>query len=455
MPSPERIARIRLAGASTGLLGSLVVHALLVGLVHVLGSAPDLGIELQLPDEIEFGLTEATELSGPIAAPEPSAVPEPVAEPEAAEVSEPEVKADKEPELERADAGTASVDAGLPTPDGGLEPTDAGTSPDAGRRAPSDAGLLAASGATPDGGLSGADAGPPVLAAYAPEGAQLALRLHMGRVRASPLAPQVRSLLEVIPDWRALLDGSGIDGIDDLERLFLASPNLKRSSLVVAGQYIGDESVPRTAVDNLARARGVEAAWSTRGGIPLAPWANADNTERIVALIGPRLFAISRPDDLPRILQVAHALAERMQVPDAGPVGAADALLALHDGETLAFSVEGARRFVARLRSDLHGVVPERLELKVGETGTGRVRFEAIGFYESAASARQAIRSWRVERDRLTDDPFVAFGGLRKPLLDMRFSTQQEEVRVRGTITQRQARLVLGMLRDEIRARLR
>ena len=133
----------------------------------------------------------------------------------------------------------------------------------------------------------------------------------MGRVRESELAPEVRSLFGAIVDFRHDLEGSGLDPLNDLERLYIATPDLRRENLVIAGQYVGDSQLPERAVESLAAARGQTASFRREGSIRVAPWHNLDETPRVLALIAPQQFAITRSEDLPRVLQVARALSAR------------------------------------------------------------------------------------------------------------------------------------------------
>jgi hypothetical protein len=299
-------------------------------------------------------------------------------------------------------------------------------------------------------------AGPPLLASYAPAGAQLALRLHMGKVRESELASDVKAFLEAVPDWRSILEGSELDPIADLERLYLASPDLRRSKLVIAGQYRGSAAVPRLAVSRLAAARGEPANWRKRGGVEIATWNNADTTPRVLALIGPRQFVITRTDDLPRVLQVARALARRRATSGGrpasatagatGPGAAADALLGLEEGETLAVSVDQAPRFV---RGNAHHV-PEHLEAAVDERDGGGYRVRLRGDFKDEAAATSARNYWERMRARYASHPLVALMGLRPPLAELSFTQKGTRLSATTSVTIAQARLVLGLIRGAI-----
>ncbi len=398
-------------GAVLGILGSLLAHALLLALLGWAGSMPTVDFEVLPPSHVQLGLTEPSPLPAePPQAPTASA-------PHAAAAPAPAAPKPLKPRRVRPHPSPA--DAGI---------ADAGA--DAGRDA---------------GALTAADAGRPLLAAFAPAGTQIALRLQLSRIRDSDLAPEVRALLEALPDWRMLVDGSGLDALRDLERLYLATPDLQRASVVIAGQYLGGEQVPRAAVAKLAQARGVSATWRKHGNIPVAPWANADDTARVLALIGPRRFAITRPEDLPRVLQIARALARRagQQKGTTPAPDAVDALLGLHQGEILALSVEGAQQFV---RGNLTGV-PKRIELSVRRRDEQTLEVRASATFASAAAARAALRYWESTRDRFADHPLLAFIGMRQPLLDTALHADAERLEATTVVTDQQARVVLGLVR--------
>lgn len=419
---------------AVGVGGSLAAHVALYLLLGWAGTAPTVDFEIVLPTSIELGLAEGAALPAEPAEATP-AEPAPAAEPgdtPAPDAPEPAREPDATVPVEKPDAGVtqAAPDAAVST-DAGL---DAAT-PTPGE-GPSDAGP-AASG----------DAGRPLLAELAPPGAQLALRLHLGGVRVSPLADDVARLLAAIPDWKLILDGSGIDPLRDLERLFLASPNLDRASLVIAGQYLGDASLPRRAVQQLARARGAKARWRMRGGVATAPWHDLDATERAIALIGPEQFVITRPEDLPRVVAIARALAER-QARETGsaPSNLATALLALGPGELLAISVEGVRHFV---RGRERGV-PERLEASVRESDDEPplVELHATGVFTTPEAAAEGARYWSATRDRFARHPLVALVGMDGPLARAELEVVGERLQARTRLTLLQASRILGFLRD-------
>jgi len=494
------------AALAWGLGVSVAIH--LVGFLALSAvQAPSVDVELSLPDQVAFGLTEEVEMAPP-AAPEATAIPEPPAPP-------PPVP-DAPDEEPAADGDDGPGDAGPPdagSADGGIRdagPPDAGV--DAGLGTPSDAGDATnggagAEGEIPDGGVrdaapDGGDGGQPdaggrgdgdlrrpgvaraggdgqAAETVLPAGAQLALRLDLRALRASSLREPVAALLEVLPDWRALLEGSGVEPLSDLDRLLLASPNLRRSRTLVAGRTLdGDETV-RRAVAQLAAHRGQEAPWRTRlGGVPVAPWHDRDRTVREVALLGGGVFAITRPEDLPALLAVARARAGgddddggstedgagggeggettgegegpegTPQAPSAGPgsddaPSPAEALLALPGNAVLSFEAEGARAYVSGGQAT---IVPERLSLTVVPAG-GELALAVTGRWPDAEEAEAAESHWGRRIRAYAGHPLAGLFGVAGALQRTELDRDGRTLRARTTATPEELERVLRQAR--------
>ncbi len=397
------------------LASSLLLHVLVLVAGSVFLKPPELDLEFTLPMDVELGTSEALTVT-------PVPVSPPASDPA---TSGGQGSAGGGADAAVADAGTK--DASL----GDAGPGDAG--PDAGPRMrdagrPEDAGPALA--------LAG-DAG----AARMPPGAQIALRVDMTRIRNSPLAPDVRRLLAAIPDWKALLDGSGIDPLEQLDRLLIATPNLQRDKIVLAGKYFGGEPVVRAAVTQLGEARGVPTPWHTEGNVQVAPWANADATARVIALIGPEHFAIARQEDLARLLAIASARGKSKKKAVVHP---ADALLSMEENEGLSVEVEGAGNFVRKGRRG----VPDHLRLSAVEIARLRAELRGVLSYPDEATATDAIDYLKTLRDRYASNALVALLGLSDPLEDAEIEQTANDVRVKVTLTAEQMRLILGYLRE-------
>lgn len=389
---------------------SAALHVLTGVVIGGAVSLPELDVELQIPVDVELGMTEEI-----AAAPEPAPLSEGAPEP---------VESGRaRPRGERLDAGAPEAGAS----DGGEDRGDA--------NAPAD-------GATPDAapGLP-VDAGP--AGTRLPPGAQIAVRVDMTRIRASPIAEDVRALLSAIPDWQALLEGSGIDPVTQLDRLLIATPNLQREKLVVAGRYVGGREVVLEAVQKLAAAQGGEAHWRTRRGIRVAPWLNPDATARVIALVGPAHFTISRPEDLDRLLAIAAARAARGQKATTPSSAPADALLSMEEQEALSLEIDGVGQFVRRGRVG----IPERLRLSAVQTQPTRLALRGRLVYADEAAASAALAFWSEKRDAYARNALVGLLGLASVLRESSLTRDGEELSVEAALSVEQTRLILSYVR--------
>lgn len=465
-------ARVELrVGVASAL--SVAVHLAILAYVSWYADTPDLGFEITLPAEVEFGLTEGATVQGGM-----TAAPTPATPPGGENAAAKSRGQGLDGGIADASVADASVDAGrrrrrrdAGTTDGGVgeggRPVDAlgvaSAIVDAGVR--DGAAQIAAAGGGPGeagAGATGSDE------TRLPAGAQIALRIDMARIRRSPLAPDVRAFLAAIPDWQAVLGGSEIRPVDDLDRVLIASPNMQRSRMLLAGRYEGDVARVRDVVARMAKNRGVDAPWRDLGGensgIQVAPWPNEDETERTIALVGPRHFTITRPEDLPRMLAVARARAERnagegRQAGEPDPPLGPDALVEMEEGEALSLEIEGARRFVrGRNASDVSGI-PTRMHISVREMDPSnpraRVAVEARGWYETPQQASEARELWNQARESYARSPWVALAGMSAPLRSGTIEAEGNVIRFRTQLGPQQLRLVLAYLQGAMQQQAR
>jgi hypothetical protein len=415
-PSDKRAALLRVS-RSVGLLGSLGLHGLMVVLIAWAPPLPEVDFELELPSEVEFGVPQAAEQVEP---PAPTEVAPPIAPATPAEPAAPQ---------ETPKPKAKGPDAGKPEPDAGT----------------ADA---AADDEKPDAGKPVAKTEPeppatPALAAFAPKGSQINIRLDVAQIRASPLSEDARLLLADSPDFRAVIEGSGIDAIRDLDRLYLASPDLRRANVVMAGQHTAQPELPKRAVAALANVAGKPAPWKVKNGVNTAPWRNRDETERVVALLSGEQFVISPAKDLGRVLAIARTFSTRDKPLDAA---GKTALLALPEGVAAVLTVFDARRFA---RGNLRGV-PTHLEVVGKILPDGGVAVAIRGELETEDAADDAVEYWSKLRERFASHPLVALIGMRTPLIAASIKRENNELRIEGTLTQQQARTLLGFARSTI-----
>lgn len=273
---------------------------------------------------------------------------------------------------------------------------------------------------------------------YAPPGATIALNVDLGRVRQTALMLETQSLLNIIPEWQPMLHGSGIEPLQDLERVFVATPSLSRASFVVAAQHKLARSRIEAAVAQLASEQGKPAAFAAQEGFEVAPWRNRGPTERVIALTGRDQFTITRTSDLSRVLQVAQSLAQtrREQGFGAAELAAHGGLLAMQDKEAVALWVEGVAKYV---RGEAEGV-PNALRLSIYHVDQFNTELRVRGQYASPLAAAAAMSIMDGLRAQLADDPKVTFLGLKSAI-------ERAEIQQKGAALLLSVRLTLHQTR--------
>ena len=243
------------------LLGvSVLLHVPLTPLAALLGLLAFLGAEqADVPDApplvaIPVDLLNDSELPGATEPPAaPAAAPESElgsAEPEVVRKPAPKPKAPEE----IADAGA----------DGGE--TDAAATSDAGA---DDAGTGAGIGSVALAGAAQRIADP---------NANVKLKVYTERLRGHPLGRDIGSVLGRVAQWRDFLGPGGIDPVRDIDRLYIAAPQLRNTSeMVVMLRYNNEARQIRAAIDALPGSE-----WLP--GEPPAARARVDRAERVLAM---------------------------------------------------------------------------------------------------------------------------------------------------------------------------
>jgi hypothetical protein len=254
--------------------------------------------------------------------------------------------------------------------------------------------------------------------------------------------------LRGVPDWQLILDGSGIDPVADLDRLLVATPNLQRSRLVLAGKHRREATFARKSVKRLARSRGKTVRWKSRHGVPTAPWHNRDQTRRSIALLSSHHFSITRRQDLVRLLALMKArelrdAEEEGLVASRGP----DALLSMGPGEALALEVEGVHRFV--IGNVKH--VPARLRVAVRETGPNEATVGVLATYATPTEASKAASYWKNVASFYSKQLIVSLAGFGKTLRRMDVQVDDNRVSVTFKLNADQIRFILSYAEGRLR----
>ena len=408
--------------AAFGIVASTLLHIAALAYISSATAHYDFDFDLTLPAEVEFGLTGEMEMAVASEPPRATGVPDPRWARDAVEGGETQVP-----------------DAGVP-PDTDAD-TDADADPD------TDADADTAADTDPD---TDAIVAPPTLSGPSriPPGAQLALRVDLKRVRQSTLAPDVTRFLRGVPDWQLLLDGSGIDPVADLDRLLVATPNLERSRLVLAGRHGREDGFARQSVNRLARSRGKSVRWQRRYGVATAPWHNRDKTLRTIAVLGPKHFSITRKQDLERVLAMAQAR-ELRDAKKEGLVAARgpEALLSMGPEEVISLEIEGVHQFI--LGNIKH--VPIRLRLAVRESAPNVVTVSVLATYPSNRLAQEASVYWRKVATFYSQQLIMSLAGFGKTLRRMDFKPVDERIEVSFELNADQIRFILSYVEGRLR----
>lgn len=415
---------------------SLLAHALVLFVMR--GGLPHDEGMLQLPDTIELGLTTTTLRAG-----EPGKVGAP---PPAAQKPEEQARPPKpvpRPVLRKAvDPDAIAIDAGVPDT---LAPEDDGKAGVEQGLADGAPAFESGDGQSPLGGGMGLGFGAGGFGTGhgGPLGAVIGLHADLGRITSTSLVLETEPLLGLIPGWQDVLAGSGLDPLRDFSRVFIATPTLRRSDLVVTARFEGGAPVIERAVQSLAAERGRPASFADAHGLRTAPWHNRGPTQRVAALLGGDQVLIARPTDLPRIKGVAAALAERhgkqrgMERAQ-GPA----ALLAMQEDEAVALSVEGARS----LLRDGADFMPIGLRLALHHIDEHYARLRIFGYYESAAAASAAAVRVEALRPAAIEHRRVTYLGLKSAVEEATLAQEGRTLTLEARLTLHQTRYLMRMV---------
>ena len=394
------------------MLFSVGVHSLLFGALAIVPPY-DFEFELKMPAEVEFGMTESVAADvnaqafaaiGPVTAKEASQA---ETDTDTATNTDPDTVTDASPFAEASEDEDALSSEALAKGDGTVAaPTIEGPS-------------------------------------RIPPGAQLALRFDLARIRASTLAPDVARILDGMRDWQVILDGSGIAPLEDLDRILIATPNMQRSKLVIAGRHSRGPTFTQNRVAAMAKTKNKHARWRKRKSVPTAPWYNNDVTPRVVGLLGEQHFTISTKEDLDRVIAFAQV---RKEEDETGALSGPEALLSMGPDEAVSLEIEGAQRFaVGRTRH-----IPLKLRAALKEGENGRVFAEALATYPNAQAAASAEEFWIRARDHYASMPLIALVGAGAPLRRMKIEAEGDELKIDTWLSPSQIRLVLGFIEGRL-----
>jgi hypothetical protein len=421
---------------------SLLLHVLAFFAVSV-ASTYKPPIEFRLPDEVELGVVESD--PGQQGSPPPAAAPQ-----EHKPTPLPPVPSPQKP-APKPTSDAIVLDAGV-VHDAAAPAEAASTEVAANDEQPSGApgetsgqgqglGVFGEGFGFGSGGSGNGKGGPP--------GAVIGLNADLDEIRRTSLTLETRALLEIVPEWEKLLQGSGL-GIEDLSRVFVATPSLKHSELVMSARFRGGLAALQRAAQQLAQSKGQSVSFESRGGLEVAPWYNRGPTAREVALVAPDQFVVARPRDLPRVMGVSAALARRQaKQPDIEKATGPAALLAMYPGEAAALSVEGARAFVV----GENDYVPLGLRISVWHIDEFHMQLRVFGYYESEKRAGEALGRVEELRHEIADHPRVQYLGLKSAVDEAKLERRGDTLRLETVLTLHQTRYLMAFLTNALKPR--
>lgn len=301
------------------LVASLLLHvpltplAGLIGLVAMLLGAPSNDDAPPAPPITEIPVELLSEEPGSTAAAAPTPEPETVgvAAPPAASALPVKPRDVRDAGAPPDAGGDADAGADAGAVDAGAR--DAGR-PDAGAAdaGPADAGPVADAA---DAGDAGTGISDPIGVSgaarrVADANANVKIYVDTEKLRSHRLGARIGSLLRGVYQWRDFFGPTGIDPVRDVDRLFIAGPQLRSSAEVVAViQHRLGETRMREALDELVKRDTVSGAW-LEGPVPVA-LARADRAERYFVMPSARVVVVTPKS----ALAAARKLGARASVP--------------------------------------------------------------------------------------------------------------------------------------------
>jgi hypothetical protein len=130
-------------------------------------------------------------------------------------------------------------------------------------------------------------------ASVADPNANVKLLLLNDRIRALPIGPRIGKLVSRLPQWRSFFGPSGLDPVRDIDRMYVAGPQFRSSSEVVAVmQYGVTEATMHKAIDGIVNREPKGEWFDTK--VPAAR-ARADRAERVFVLLKGKMVLMVPP----------------------------------------------------------------------------------------------------------------------------------------------------------------
>jgi hypothetical protein len=262
-------------------------------------------------------------------------------------------------------------------------------------------------------GQAGRIAGTPNVSAF----------IYSERIRRHQLAAHFTPTLTRHPQWNSFFAGTGLDPVQDVDRIWLAGPQFRDTSKVVAVlRYRVPEAKVRAAVGAVVQRSGANGAWLD-AGVPAAKGV-ADRAARVFVMSAPNMLVVVPPDGLEQALRVRSI-----------PGGGRNELFVL---------------YLRSARNGLAGIpitVPETLEnlrFAIESASDGGVNLRVDVHDRDAAAAQEHARKITEDLERLA---FISIAFTQVRLFDpVTFYAQGDHIRAETHMNERQLRTALSAI---------
>jgi hypothetical protein len=290
------------------------------------------------------------------------------------------------------------------------------------------------------------------LQSYGPEGSRLTALLRMDRLRASPqgrayIGP-VDEILQLLPDRRRILEGTGLDLYRDFDALLIATPNPFDDAVtfLAARHHVADAPL-RAALDRGAVAAGRPIQWHEEAGRPVGVRAEAGRDDRLFVLPQPGLAVIAPPAYAKLLLQRAAPAGSAPRRDWADLIARIDA----EDGsipEDAVFMMTATN--ILRGKNDVQlpggpaAAMPKVISMVAGTTPTSFVELTAHFAAEREAQVwENEFPGWK---QKLLGNPLVLLAGLNPIVSRAELHREGRAVVLRTTASPEETRRILQMI---------
>jgi hypothetical protein len=253
------------------------------------------------------------------------------------------------------------------------------------------------------------------------------IRVELSRVRDTPLEPEVRRLLEAIPQWRSVMQATGFDPIAEIDALVAASPGRGSREYVLLAKHRADEARVRTFAERVAEERGAPLEWAMRDGVAAAYWPGEDSVVQSVALPRPKWLVLGPSAEVSRMVAISQNGGGQLVPEVAMPWDQGDVT---DGGAGLQATGRGIMGGEERLP-----FYPLRFDVRIENDAAGNVTCRWAGYYEDAASAAAARDHWDGRRREYAGNPLLAVLGLRSAIEGATFGTTGDRIDFRLDLT--------------------